>query len=337
MMRINFIDAWVHRSVEQWGVAVGSVLLMLSLLAPTAASAQDFGTDTISIQDFIGTVTVKTLSAQSTEDNIRVEIKQGKTSHAVEVLDEKDRVVVRAAAGVERTVDNCCDARIRRSYNPRAGRTASQGPALDEAYFANYPTLIVTVPMKAKVSFIDARIKLTMEDFDGRLDLDACYVYGETGDVDEAVVGLLDGSRLIMGDVDGGIEIDVSGDGDLKVGTAAIADVDIAGPGDVVFDRVEGMLDISVAGSGVVRANWVEGPMTVRVAGSGGAAIRDGRADRLRAIIDGSGGILFNGLTVNPDLRLYGSSEVRLARVQGRVTHEGSGQLFVDGKLRARQ
>lgn len=337
MMQMTYRYAWVHRAVLALGLVFGLGLLLSARVALPAAAAQDFDTDTISIQDFIGSVTVKTLSADSREEKIRVKIKQGKTNRTVEVLDEKTRVVVRAEAIAERDDDRCCNRAIRRTYTPRAGRKASTGPALDEAFFADYPTLIITVPMKANVSFIDARIKLAMEDFDGRLDLDACYVYGETGDVDEAVVGILSGSRLIMGNVDGGIEIDVSGDGDLKVGTAAIADVDIAGPGDVVFDRVEGMLDISVAGSGVVRADWVEGPMTVRVAGSGGAAIRDGRADRLRAIIDGSGGILFNGLTVNPDLRLYGSSEVRLARVQGRVTHEGSGQLFVDGKLRERR
>jgi len=134
-----------------------------------------------------------------------------------------------------------------------------------------------------------------------------------------------------------GIEVDLSGDTDLKLGNVSIADVDIAGPGDVVFDRVDGMLDISIAGSGIVRSDWVEGPMTVRVAGSGGAAIKDGRADRLKAIVDGSGGVLFNGLVVNPDLRLYGSSEVRLARIQGRVVHHGSGQLWVGGELREKR
>ena len=336
--RTAFAVGSIHRlAVHRLAVYFILGLTVLSGTISVSASAQDYKTDTISIQDFVGTVTVKTLPENARDQLIRVEIKQGKINQDVEVIDEKSRVVVRSPALSREDVRDCCNDRIRRTYEPRAGRKLSTGEPVDNDFFADYPELIVTIPMQANVSFIDARIKLAMEDFDGRLDLDACYVYGEIGDVDEAVIGVLSGSRLVMGDIDGGVEVDVSGDGDVKFGTASIADIDIAGPGDVIFDRVEGMLDISIAGSGIVRANWVEGPMTVRVAGSGGAAVRDGRADRLRAIIDGSGGILFDGLTVNPDLRLYGSSEVRLARVQGRVVHEGSGQLFVDGKLRERR
>ncbi len=324
------------KAVAQRMIALACAFCATLALAMTV-EAQTFDTDTISIQDFTGTVLVKTRPDSAEENTIRVEIAQGESFHDVETLEEDDRIVVRSAPWIEPDSYDCCNRRISRTYAPRAGRKAITGEPVDEEFFADFPTLTVTIPMQAKVSFIDARIKLDMESYDGRLDLDGCYVYGEVGDTNEAVVAVLSGSRLIMGNVGAGLEIDVSGDADVRVGTVPIADIDIAGPGDVIVSRVEGMLDISIAGSGIVRTDYVEGPMTVRVAGSGGAAVRDGRADQLTAIIDGSGGVLFEGTVVNPDLRLYGSSEVRVARVQGRIVHEGSGEFYVDGIKRDRK
>ncbi len=313
-----------------------SALLIAScvMLGHVPAQSQSFDAQDVSIQDFTGNVVIKNRTASSTDQTIRVEIKQGKTLYPVNVALDGETLVVEGEKWRDDSSRNCCDTRIRRTENRRKDRRLSTGEPLGDEFFEKHPTLTITLPLKTDVTFIDARMTLAMDDLDGKLDLHGCYVWGNTGDVDEAVVGLVHGSRLIMGDIDSGIEIDISGDADLKVGTVAIADVDIAGPGDVVFDRVDGILDISIAGSGVVRSDWVEGPMTMRVAGSGGAAIKDGRADKLKLIVDGSGGLLFDGLVISPDLRLYGSSEVRLAKVQGRVVHEGSGQLYVGGKLR---
>ena len=298
------------------------------------ATAQTFEAGTISIQDFTGHVEIKTATARQSDNSIRVDIRQGSTEHEVLTGMDGDVLVISGEPWKVEDEKNCCNYRINRTVNTRKDRTVTTGQPVDEDLFKQYPTLTVTLPKKTDVIFIDTRMKLAMEDLDGKLDLHGCYVYGRTGNIDEAVVGLIDGSRLYMGDILSGIEVDISGDADLKLGTVSIADVDIAGPGDVVFDRVEGILDISIAGSGLVRSDWVEGPMTVRVAGSGGAAVKDGRIDKLRAIVDGSGGIMFNGVAKDPDLRLYGSSEVRLARIEGRVVHHGSGQLFVGGELR---
>ena len=322
--------AWMHP------IVAGATMAMCVMLGQTSASAQSFEASTVSVQDFTGSVELVSRPVDGADKTIRVEIRQGNSFQPVEVDLDGDVVVVEGARWKEDNDRNCCDGKINREFYPRKGRKLSTGEPVDEDLFAEYPTLIITVPVRSNVTFVDARIKLDMETIDGKLDLHGCYVYGETGDVDEAVIGLVSGSRLVMGDIDAGIEIDLSGDADLKLGTVSIADVDIAGPGDVIFDRVDGMLDISIAGSGLVRSDWVEGPMTLRVAGSGGAAIKDGRVDRLKAIVDGSGGLLFEGLVVNPDLRLYGSSEVRLARIQGRIVHEGSGELYVGGELRKR-
>ena len=228
---------------------------------------------------------------------------------------------------------NCCDNRITRTVAPRKGRTVTTGEPVNEAFFADYPTIVVSMPVEGDVDFTDARMKLTMERLAGRLGLDACYVYGETSDVEEASVGIIHGSRLVMGDVASGLEIDVSGDADLLAGDVAMVDVDIAGPGDVILGDIDGMFDVSIAGSGIVRTTRVDGPMTVRIAGSGGAAVKSGRADKLKATIDGSGGVYFGGLVVQPELRLYGSSEVRMRSVNGRIIHHGGGDVYVGDEV----
>lgn len=294
-----------------------------------AVSAATFETDKISFRDITGTVDIKTTNG----DEIDIEIEQGANVTNIDVVEKDGVVYVTGVRWVDNDDRNCCDNRITRTFEPRKGREVTTGEPVDEALFAEYPTITVSMPVSGDVDFIDARMKLTMERLDGRLGLDACHVYGETADVEQAVVGIIHGSRLVMGDVASGLEIDISGDADFLAGDVAVVDVDIAGPGDVILGDIDGMLDVSIAGSGIVRATRVDGPMTVRIAGSGGAAVKSGRADRLKATIDGSGGVYFGGLVAQPELRLYGSSEVRMRSVSGRIVHHGGGDVYVGDEV----
>ncbi len=296
-----------------------------------AAGAETYHLSDVSFRDFTGTVDIKTTSG----DEVDVTIRQGKT-YAPLKLEEKDGVLI--ITGEKWKEDDgldCCDRRITRQFEPREGRTLKDGEPVDETLFAAYPTIEILMPFEGDVEFIDARIKLAMERLGGSLNLDACYVYGETSDLGEAVIGVVHGSRLVTGNVKGGLEIDVSGDADVRTGDASIVDVDIAGPGDVVLGDIDGMLDISIAGSGLVRAARMDGPMTVRIAGSGAVAVKAGRTDKLRAFIDGSGGVFFRGAVTQPELTLYGSSEVRMDSVNGRITRHGKGgAVYVNGVRR---
>lgn len=307
--------------------------LIVSALALSFASgpaaAEKFTAAKILFQDVTGAVEITTNAG----DEIEVVIRQGKTYRPVELTLKDGLVTVKGERWKEEETHDCCNDRIRRTFEPRLGRTMSDGKPVDAALFADYPTLVVSMPRDGDVEFIDARMTLKMADLDGALNLDACYVYGEAGNVEQAVIGVIDGSRLVVGDVGAGLEIDVSGDADVRTGDAASVDVDIAGPGDVILGGIDGMLDVSIAGSGSVRATRLEGPLTARIAGSGAVAVQAGRADRLKAIIDGSGGVFFDGLVVQPDLKLYGSSEVRMGSLEGRLLRVGGGSVFVGGKL----
>lgn len=305
--------------------AVGIVMINL---AAAPAAAERFTANKVLFQDVTGKVEVTTTAGTE----IEVVIRQGKTYKPVDLSMKDGLVTVKGERWKDDDHHDCCNDRIRREVHLRHGRTMSDGAPVDEAFFADYPTIVVSMPRKGAATFIDARMKLTMGDLEGPLDLDACYVYGEAGKAEMASIGVLSGSRLIVGDIGSGLEIDVSGDADVKVGSAATVDVDIAGPGDVVLGPIDGMLDVSIAGSGNVRATSLDGPLMARIAGSGDVSVGAGRADRLKAIIDGSGTVHFKGTAVQPELKLYGSSEVHLSALQGRLIHMGSGEVYVAGK-----
>lgn len=299
-----------------------------ALVAGPAGAAR-FAADSIIFEDVTGTVEIVTAGG----DEIEVVISQGKTYHRIGVGEVDGVVTVKGDRWKDDDVRDCCNTRITRSVNLRKDRKVTTGAPVDEDLFADYPTIKVTMPRAGDASFVDARMKLKMDALDGALDLDACYVYGEAGNVGAAVIGIISGSRLVVGDVGAGLEVDVSGDADLLTGDAAMADIDIAGPGDVIVGDVEGMLDVSIAGSGTVRGNRLEGPLTVRIAGSGAVSVKAGRAEKLKAYIDGSGGVFFGGTAIQPDLRLSGSAEVRMGAMTGRLTHVGGGEVYIADKL----
>ena len=307
------------------GNSLKSSLIAVAALWSTSAGAATFTAEKISFRDITGAVEIKTTSG----DEMDITISQGKTHRTISLAEDDGVVVVSGEKWKEEEFKDCCNTRINREFKPRHGRKVTTGEPVDEGFFEEYPTIVVTIPVDSDVEFIDARMKLSMERLEGALSLDACYVYGETSDVDEAVIGVIHGSRLIVGDVGAGLEIDVSGDADVMTGDAATVDVDIAGPGDVILGTVDGMLDVSIAGSGLVRTARLDGPLTTRIAGSGAVFVQSGRADTLKATIDGSGGVYIDGAAVRPVLRLFGSSEVKMRTVSGRITHHGGGEVFV--------
>ena len=307
--------------------------LAVIMFAAAPAGAETFAASRILFQDVTGKVEIATTAGEE----IEVVIRQGKTHKPVELSMADGTVTVKGERWKEDEHHDCCNDRIRREVNMRHGREMSDGKPVDDAFFADYPTIVVSMPRKGAASFVDARMKLTMGDLEGPFDLDACYVYGEAGAVEQASIGVLSGSRLVVGDIGSGLEIDVSGDADVKTGSAATVDVDIAGSGDVILGPIDGMLDISIAGSGNVRATSLEGPLMTRIAGSGGVEVMSGKTDRLKSIIDGSGTVRFGGTAVQPELRLYGSAEVYLGALQGKLTHIGSGRVYVAGKLQEKK
>ncbi len=306
-----------------------------ALSAGADASAARYTASKVLFQDITGEVKIATTGG----DDVEVNVRQGKTYRSVTVTLVNGEVVIAGERWLGDESKDCCNDRIRRTESLMRDRVAAVGAPADDkaAYFADYPVIEVSVPRKNDVSFIDARIKLAINGaLDGRLMLDACYVYGETDSLGQATIGVIAGSQLAFGDVKSALELDVSGDADVSGGSAAMADIDIAGAGDVMIGAVDGMLDVSIAGSGLARVARVDGPMTVRIAGSGAVATQGGKADKMIVTIDGSGGVFHEGAAVDPTLRLNGSPTVRLGSVSGRITRHGHGEVYVGDQLVAK-
>lgn len=312
---------------------IAAVLAVIGVFAVAGeASAARYTAAKVSFVDITGEVKITTTGGE----DVDLKITQGKTHRTVSAELVNGELVIKGERWREEELNDCCNTRIRRVENLQRDRVAAvNAPAPDRnSFFADYPVIEVSIPRNNDVSFVDARMKFSIiGGLDGRLMLDACYVHGETQDLGEATIGVLSGSRLAIGDVKSMLELDVSGDAIVTGGAAAMADIDIAGPGDVMIGAVDGMLDVSIAGSGQARAARIDGPMTVRIAGSGAVAVQGGRADSLTVTIDGSGGVFHEGAAVSPVLRLYGSPTVRLGSVTGRVTRHGHGELYVGGEL----
>lgn len=313
-------------------------LAVLAVLAATAADpalAARYKASKISFQDITGAVTVTTTGGEDVE----LTITQGKVYRPLTVKLEGDELIIAGESPTEPYYRDCCNERIRRDESLARDRQAAAArpePSPD-ALFADYPVIQIAMPRKNDIAFTDARIKLKLGALDGRLMLDACYVYGETESLGAATIGVIAGSRLAIGDVKSMLELDISGDAEVVGGSAAMIDIDIAGPGTATIGAVDGMADISIAGSGVARTGRIDGPLTVRIAGSGVAIAQGGRIDKFTATIDGSGEAVVEGTAVNPEVRLYGSSIVRFGAVEGRLVRHGMGEVYVGGQLAPRR
>lgn len=306
-----------------------AVLTVFAAFVADPALAARYKAAKVSFQDITGAVTITTTGGEDVE----LTITQGKTYRPLTVTLVNGELVIAGEPPISSDFQDCCNDRIRRNESLARDRASAGAPPSPDDLFAGYPVIAIAMPRKNDVSFTDARIRLKMGALDGRLMLDACYVYGETESLGAATIGVISGSRLALGDVKSMLELDISGDAEVIGGSAAMADIDIAGPGSATIGAVDGMVDISIAGSGAVRTGRIDGPMTVRIAGSGSAVAQGGRADKLTVTIDGSGEAVVEGVAVNPDLRLYGSSIVRLGSVEGRITRHGMGVVYVGDKL----
>lgn len=311
---------------------MAAVLTVLAAIIADPALAARYKAAKVSFQDITGAVTITTTGGEDVELTIR----QGKVHRPLTVRLEGAELIIAGERPLDPDFRDCCNDRIRRTESLARDRAASGAALSPEDLFADYPVIEIAMPRKNDVSFTDARIRLKMGALDGRLMLDACYVYGETESLGSATIGVIAGSRLALGDVKSMLELDISGDAEVIGGSAAMVDIDIAGPGEAMIGAVDGMADISIAGSGRARTGRVDGPVTVRIAGSGVVVTQGGRAKKLTASMDGSGELVIDGVAVDPDLRLYGSPIVRLGSVEGRLTRHGGGDVYVGDRLVAK-
>ncbi|MEM9170897.1 MAG: hypothetical protein AAGC56_14750 [Pseudomonadota bacterium] len=317
--------------------------------APTWAAAERFEAQKIIVDGVVGAVIVETNNGSV----IDVDLDEPAGPTITAALDEAGVLRIRgplADQGPRRPgACSCCDADRAlpvpsalldeppadpdaQAAPSDAGEASAAGEADEAAGGLNdplAPTVRIAAPRAVDLTIVNAEVALDVADLDGDFVLDVCAVYGEVGSVENAVIDIGHASRLVVGNVGAFLNANVSGDADLLTGDLAEGDIAIAGPGDVTVGDVDGPLDISIAGRGVLQVARLLGALDARIAGPGRVAVQRGRADPMKATIDGRGEIDFAGTAVSPTLRLYGRSTVRVDSLVGDLDREGPGAVLV--------
>lgn len=138
-----------------------------------------------------------------------------------------------------------------------------------------------------------------------------------------------------IGDV-GMAEIAIAGTGNVRVGrVAGDFSADIAGNGTISAGDVGHGLNTKIAGQGKVNAASVHGPVNIKIAGQGWVKIAGGEADPFQVKIAGQGDVAFNGVARNPQIRSAGMAKIRVKKYIGKLDTSGKtdfavGVLFDD-------
>ncbi len=306
------------------------------------------------IEDFIGTVEIKTLRRGET----RVVMTDG--------ADASYPVRMNAANGVL-TIKSDEDPEDARWWDEVNWRKRD-GKAF-ERYLQGFPKLVISVPQGTNVSFDSAVTLLNAGDIGGDVLVDEGHVEGEIGNVNSADINIHGSADLKIGNVVEALDIEIHGSGDVVAGTAKALLVDIHGSGDVRVGNIAGAAEVSIAGSGDVNLGQVDGPSsikihgsgdvdagdikssanisthgsgdvslasvagktTVSIQGSGDSIIYGGRSEDLTVRVRGSGDFRHHGVATNPDVSVRGNGDVYISKYEGSIRASGDGDIRIAG------
>lgn len=321
------------------------------------ASAQDTthaNIDRIEIADFIGTVRVRTVSGGAVTLNRQA---GADADYPVAVETENGVLVIHSDEDPD-------EAR----WWDRVNWRRYEGAAFEE-FLKDYPTLTLTIPAGAALSFDSAVVRLDADNTNGAFSVREGHVDGVIGDIASGDIKIHGSGDLKVGAVAGDLDASIHGSGDLEAQTAARlkasihgsgdirigdiageAETGIHGSGDFVIGDIGGSLDASIHGSGNINAGDVgagaalaihgsgdislaslNGATTARIHGSGDIGVLDGRAEDLHVQIFGSGGFEFGGLATNPSVQANSSGDVYIRRHEGNVHVRGDGEIRISG------
>lgn len=322
---------------RKFALITGTAFALASLaVIANAATVQDpgqsYSADTVSIENFIGRVEIRT--GASSQVSVAISNTGGVADDPL-LRQTGSSLAIDGGQSIRNLHCNNRDGRMRIGHRWRTQHD-----------IADYPMLTITAPASVALRLRDSAFQGTSGDL-GSLDLeiDSCGDF-ETGDIVHNVDISINGSGdVTTGDVGGDLDIGINGSGDVILGAIAGSvdigingsgdvrmtdvtgdtDIGINGSGDVDFGRIAG-LDISINGSGDVSADSMNGAFNVRVGGSGDVNVRGGRAEPFDVAINGSGGVSFGGTAVNVTVREFGSGDVSIDEIEGNVDWRRNGR-----------
>jgi hypothetical protein len=193
----------------------------------------------------------------------------------------------------------------------------------------------LTVPTGTPLDIDGIVGDVTIGDIKGPLKFDLAAADAKIGAVTSAEIDAAGAGTIQISSVQGALDLDVAGSGDIQVGSAGSVNVDIAGSGELTVGTIAGGLSVDIAGSGDVAIDSVSGPVDFSSAGSGDVKIKSGRATPLKIEIMGSGSFDFGGEAVDPDISVAGSGEITIKSYTGKLNTSGVGEVHTEnGSLR---
>ncbi|WDI32928.1 DUF2807 domain-containing protein [Hyphococcus flavus] len=332
--------------------AFGAAAIFASAAHAEVSTHQNI--NTVEIRDFIGAVNIETAAS----GDVRLDNQPGDDADYPVIVDTDNGVLS------IRSYEDPDETRWHRDVDWRRYEERAF-----EVFLEDYPTITLTIPAGAALSFDSAVVKLTADNTNGALSVREGHVDGVIGDIASGDIKIHGSGDLKTGVVAGALDIGIHGSGDFEALTvetleASIhgsgdinlrdvngdATVGIHGSGDVTLGNVNGSFVASIHGSGDIDAGDVaggaatsvygsgdislasiNGETTAKVHGSGYINIRDGRAEDLRVEIHGSGGFDFGGVATNPDVRASRSGDVYIRRHEGSVRVSGDGDVRISG------
>ncbi len=284
-------------------ISLGAAAITVSCLAllTQTSSAQDAAT--LTIEQFIGTVDIRTGDYKTITvtdaDGVSV-VRQGKRMNNSVSIDGgqvfKNVNCKKTSTGIKIAVDS-----------RKWGKRKKKYKNLDQ-----YPRLKITAPQNLHLVIDDA------------------LIFGKVGSIGSGDIKLLACGDVEIADISGHLDLGVSGSGDISLGRAGSGDIAIAGSGDFMALGVHDVT-ITVAGSGDVQIGDVMGSVDATIAGSGDTHINNISGD-LAYQGGGSGDLDVGDVSGNVDITIGGSGNVGVGRIGGDLAYSGGGSGSFDAK-----
>jgi len=220
----------------------------------------------------------------------------------------------------------------------------------DYRYISEFPLVKITAPANV------------------HLEIDKSIIFGNVGNVGSAHLHIGSCGDMKFGDVNGNLDVSISGSGDIILGNAGVsdisvsgagdltaknltsADIQVSGSGDLVLSSITGFADIGSSGAGDVEIGSVGGglsihssgasdleiesvtggDLTIRVSGSSDITIDDGSVETLFIKASGASDVTYNGSSVNAEARASGASDIYIKNPSGRLRTSDSGAADVN-------
>ncbi len=238
---------------------------------------------------------------------------------------------------------------------------------------ATFPTITITTPGQTDLQMTDVMTILNSDDLGDVFVDDLVKIRATFGNIETGDITLSGSGDMTFGNVNGPLDANVNGSGDLSFGDIAEGILEVRGSGDLLVGNVAGDVRADVRGSGDLEMEDVSGAATFKVQGSGDLAadslmqksilsvngsgdihigrlkdapiqatvngsgdiqIDEGSASALKVRVNGAGDMVFNGTATNPDVATSSrAASIRIKDYKGTPKISGKGDIRV-GNLR---